>query len=70
MRVPIQVSWLQENELLPPAAILLGYAIVPGTADAKGITMIGPGGRQFGMTWELYLTFTLAQLKELGFEEG
>jgi hypothetical protein len=70
MKVPLQVSWLQENDLLTKAAILLGYAIVPGSADDKGIKALEPGGRIFALAWEVYFQFTLAQLKELGFEEA
>lgn len=70
MKVPLQLSWLQENDLLVKAAILLGYAVVPGSADPKGIKMIGAGGKQMWMAWEIYFIFTLAQLKQLGFEEG
>jgi hypothetical protein len=65
-KVPLQISWLQENGLLQKAGALLGYAVV-GPPTEKGTMAAGVGGF---LEWDDYMLFNIAQLIELGFEIG
>ena len=68
-RVPLQVSWLHETGMLVKAAGLLGHAVDTSTAGEDGVYCLAqPDGAPYKMEWDDHLLFTLAQLKELGFE--
>jgi hypothetical protein len=70
-KVPLSIGWLSENELLEPAAKLLGYEIKPKTADSTGINAVDQNGGLIFLNWEDdSFTFTLAQLQALGFDPG
>jgi hypothetical protein len=67
MRVHLNVGWLSENDLLVKAGQVLGIVVDPKTATEKGCQALTSSG-PMQLEWELDLLFTLAQLKELGFE--
>ncbi len=69
MKIPLHIGWLAENNMLVKAAGLLGHAVDIGTAGEDGVYCLAqPDGAPYKMDWDDYLLFTLAQLKELGFE--
>ena len=69
-KVSLDVAWLSENGLLEEAAKVLGYSIVPGSANQNGCMAIGAGGVAFELCWNTdSFQFTLSQLKQLGFAE-
>jgi hypothetical protein len=60
MKVPLPISWLQENALLERAAIATDDERFLGKATSGGIEGLG--------NWDDYYEFTTDQLKRMGFE--
>lgn len=69
LKIPINAGWLAENGMLVVAAAQLGIVFDPGSANDRGITMVGPDGNKL-LLYSDYLLFTLGQLQVLGFDTG
>src|SRR5215831_15763064 len=76
-KVPLNVGWLSENDLLTKAAGMLGYELGPANEESIIVTRHKdakpadyPSVYPFYMMWDENLMFTVAQLLELGFEPG
>lgn len=75
-RVPLQLSWLQENDLLDKALPLIEPKFVAITGrDYRGVrySIRAEGSQQLSLIslkWTDFGQFTLADLADLGFEEG
>ena len=67
-KVPLRLDWLSENDLLEKAAPMLSLRILRYTKLGVVIAS-GTQGNEETLSWtNTELLFTLAQLKELGFE--
>ena len=66
-KVPLLISWLSENGLLAKAVTVLGYGLIPNSANRQGVLVLVAGGRQVKLLYEDHLLFTVAQLLELNF---
>ena len=69
MKVPLNLGWLSENDLLQNSLVLRQFRLLSVAIDGLRIECVdGKGKTVYMLNWQDNLMFTLDELKQLGFE--